>query len=243
MSNGPVAEAQHNQKHQFNNLITKTSKVSGLRCGNRSFDDMEELKGFAQTLLQCRIIGIRFWYGSYSPTMVINGIQVTYKNLDNWKVFKTTERYSYQLLQHGYHDIKFGPNELIQDVKARTGQAVDQLNFFTNKKRIISKGGKGGDINPFTVDEGRVIIGTYGATGACLQHIGFYTAPLREVRYWQKRSYILMKASVRKNKAIQDQIKKKVKDGLVARDVLAEATFVLLVSKGDQIFAQVMRFL
>jgi len=169
------------------------------------------------------------------PTHVVNGIQLTYKNLDNGKSFETTQRFGdHQLI--GYQDFYLSENEHIIKAEFRTGDTIDQLKFYTNKQRVISKGGNTGHPWPCSF-EGKAVVGTFGGFGGHLHNIGFYVAPMEEIRFSKRKPYLLIRAWLQKHKESKDIIKDKKK-----RAYWSEIAFLLLVLEGKQLFVQVMRF-
>lgn len=229
---------------QFDYSVIRTQACSARGESTRYFDDFEDLKQKvnAKTMLQYRILNIHFWTVRFASE-VVKDIQVTYQNIDNWTIITTSKKYGWHSLFLNQAVFQFNHNELILDAQLRTGDSVDQLKFMTSKSRTITVGGEGGDLDSFEIGEGNVIIGTHGSICDNLQSIGFYVAPLREVKYWQKRAYILMKAELTRSKEIQEDMQKVIENNHNNKTFLAEIAFAMLVLKGDQVFARVMRFI
>ena len=112
------------------------------------FDDLKEFQQVNENILEWQIKRLRFWYGN-DATQVINGVQVTFRNLNTWKEFKTTQRYGHHALNSYPKDVRFDHNKIIQKVEAHVGDVVDQLRVYTNKQRTIIQGGAGGNPSPF----------------------------------------------------------------------------------------------
>lgn len=220
--------------------LSKTPLITTNKRASNMFDDLEEFEQINENILDWQIKEFRFWYGNYA-TRVINGVQVTYRNLKTWEEFKTTKKYGYHALNHHPQDVYLDQNEIIHKVEAQVGDVVDQLKFHTNKKLTILQGGAGGSLSPFSIEEGLGIVGLYGGTGDCLQRLGFYVAPISELKYGQKRPYLLLKANILRKGDIQNTLLQ-LMDREDKKNVSAETAFVLLATQGTQIFAQVMKF-
>jgi len=249
----------------FNSCIEKSPQLGAQHGDTKKFDDLDELKNFASSPLECRIIKIRLYHGSLMPTGVVNGIQLVYKNLDNGKVYETTKRFgTHQFI--GDTVFELSPEELIVNAKVRSGQIVDYLEFQTNLNRIIAKGGRGGSERPYPFN-GKVVVGMHGGYGGHLHNIGFYLAPREELNYWKKRPYILIKKKLEQNKDILYQYVSDLQEGknpsknssgigglvmsllpgghaskLKKSKNTPEIALALLILQGDQTFRLVMSF-
>jgi len=228
-----------------NTEILKVNPIGRCHNDTKAFNDLNEIQNFAKSLLQCRIIKIRLWYGNHMPGGVVNGIQLTYKNLDNGKIYETSKRYGDHQLQ-GYMDYDLEDDEYITKVDVRSGGIVDQLTFYTNKDRMIRKGGPGGDFAECNV-EGKVIVGTHGGFGGHLHNIGFYLASVHDFQYWRRKPYVEMRAWFKKNKNIKTKMDDNFRGEMESRKrkkgSLAEYAFFILLDFGSPIFAKVILYI
>jgi len=220
--------------------IIKLPSLGSNHRDTQYFDDAKELQSFAESPFQCRIVKLRLWYGKHTPTGVVNGIQLTYKNIENNTLYETKKRYGDHQLT-GYHDYILGENEYLKDVEIKAGAVIDKICFLTNKKRVISEGGEGGSSTTYKSD---VIIGTHGGFGGHLHNIGFYVAPIEEYRYWKRRSYLQMRTQLRKNKDIANIIVNSVRGSDYDPKNISEMAFAYLaIKEGGQIFIKVMLYI
>ncbi|RZK65022.1 MAG: hypothetical protein EOO85_28905 [Pedobacter sp.] len=151
------------EKLTSNSCIERSRGLGTRHHDTKSFDDLEELQNFATSLLECRIIKIRLYYGRLIPTGVVNGIQLVYQNLDNGDIYETTKRFgTHQLIEDTVYDLD--PGEFIEKIKVRSGNIIDYRELRTSENRIISKGGKTGTDRPYSF-EGKVVIGMHGGYG------------------------------------------------------------------------------
>jgi len=221
----------------LNACIEKSSYLGAQHRDTKMFDDLDELRNFASSLLECRIISIRLYHGSLMPTGVVNGIQLVYKNLDNGKIYETTKRFgTHQFIGDTIYELF--PEEFLIDVKVRSGDVIDYLGFQTSRNRLIAKGGKTGSERPFSFN-GKVVVGMHGGYGGHLHNIGFYLAPKEEVKYWKRRPYILIKKKLEQNK---DALDKFIRENQSKKD-LAEIAFALLLLQDNQTFRLIMSFI
>jgi len=228
-------------KMKLDSCIEKSPALGNHHRDTKNFDDFEELKDFAISLMECRIIKIRLYYGSLMPTGVVNGIQLVYQNLDSGKVHETTKRYgNHQFIGDTVYEL--GPEEFIENIKVRSGGVIDYLELGTTKNRIIAKGGKGGGSDRPYSFKGRIVVGTHGGYGGHLHNIGFYVAPKEQVKYWSKRPYILLKEKLEKNKDTLCQYISDAQKQNTKKKDLAELAFALLMFQGDQTFRFIMSF-
>ena len=223
-------------------FISNTPKIGKRHPDTANFNDIEELHEFTDSLMECRIINIRLHYGRFTPETVVNGIQVTYQNIDNGKIFETTERYGGH--QHvGYKDFALDNGELIEFAQAKPGGTViDQLVLKTNKGKIIEEGGGNDENYVYDLKEG-FIVGMFGGWGGHLHHIGFFVAPKNEVRYSKRKAYLLMRASLLKNKEIKDEVHKKLKSEDIELSVAERAFLILATWMDRQTFIYTLKFI
>jgi len=228
-------------KMKLDSCIQKSPALGAHHGDTKSFDDLQELKDFATSLMECRIIKIRLYHGSLMPTGVVNGIQLVYQSLDSGKIYETTKRYgTHQFIGDTVYEL--GPEEFIEYIKVRSGGVIDYLEFGTSKNRIIAKGGKGGGDRPYSL-EGKVVVGTFGGYGGHLHNIGLYVAPKEQVKYWSKRPYILLKEKLEKNKDVLSQYIGDAQKQKNKKKDLAELAFALLTFQGDQTFRFIISFI
>jgi hypothetical protein len=154
--------------------VKKTQFIGSNRWNdNIHFDDLKEVPN----LLRYRIEKIEIWTSTnFSPTTEINGLQITYRELNTNEIFVTNLRKGGIGLENsmGSDVILLDRAEYIEDISIRSGWVVDNLTFKTSNSQIHSFGGKGGDFRAFNELKDQVVIGTFGVYGTHLYSIGFY---------------------------------------------------------------------
>ena len=94
-------------------------------------------------------------------------------------------------------------------------------------------------------EEDRVIVGIYGDFKGELGGLGFYSATRKDLAYWKRRTYILMKAMYKKEEKVRDEVEKvleKVKLGESEVD-MGVVAFGMLLKESQMVFRIVMTYL
>ena len=205
----------------------------------RRFDDAQELSGFADSLLDCRIINFRIYHRTSRFGLMVNDIQITYKNVVTGQIYQTREGKvdldpfvcSRLILAHG---------ESIKYVEITN----DQYLQVCTDKGYTSSVGHPGETKPdvFAIGDNNVVIGAYGL-GDGIRGLGFYVVPKRELRYWRK-PYILMKAWLARNKDVRDQLEKDRQEGKMMQLSLAAQAFFIVATLMDwQTYKYILKYI
>jgi hypothetical protein len=160
--------------------VNKTQLIGSNRWDdNVEFDDFKEVPN----LLKYRIEKIEMWKSTkFSSTTEINGIQITYREINTNEIFVTNLRKGQlgESYSKGSEVILLDRAEYIKDVTIRSGWVVDNLTFSTSKSQSKTFGGNGGDFRTFNELKDQVVIGTYGVYGTNLYSIGFYSISIED---------------------------------------------------------------
>jgi len=188
-------------------FVEKTPSIGGSDYQDvANFDDMNFATGEKTNLLQLKITDIKFWYGEAEAEneIVLNGIQITYKNLVDGKSIKTEARYGENNLK-GSQDFHLNDDEYLDKLTLRAKHYVHRVELYTTLGRSFKIGGEDGDI--YCLDFGKdnhMIVGTLGGYGKHLYNLGVYHAKLTDINYYRRREYILMRESLQSGKLSQD---------------------------------------
>ena len=167
-----------------NNKILSSETLANVYKDTVFFDDKKLLKN----LFNYKLHKIKWWYGTFVPTLVLNGLQLTYKHLLTGELISTENRFgSHQLI--GSKEIELDNNEYLTDFKMHSGYLIDLIEFTTNKGKTICCGGTGGAITykGLPGNEKKVILGTFGGYGGHLHNFGVYYLDHNEFSFIMKK--------------------------------------------------------
>jgi len=95
--------------------------------------------------------------------------------------------------------------EYLDGLTMRSGVLIDNLEFSTTSGRVIRVGGEGGGqavVKFENSKEENIVIGTFGGFGGHLHNFGLIYANLRDIEYYKRRPYILMREAIRRKKTV-----------------------------------------
>ena len=211
-------------------------QITGVRDG--VFDDATELYGFANSLLDCRIISFRIHYGGCGFGLMANDIQITYKNIVTGQTFQTKERKG-GFNPLGYSTITLADGEFIVHAETANGQ---YLKVRTDKGNYKFVGGPDESTPSVFAIGDNVVVGAY-SSGYGISGLGFYIAPRSELKYW-RRPYILMKTWLAKNKDIRDQLEQERQEGKMQQlSLAAQAFFITATLMDGQIYKHILKYI
>ncbi len=188
----------------YYNHITKSNLYGPDYEDTIPFSDMT-----IKSLKYYKIHKIRFWYGSYLPSYVANGIQLTFLNLLDGTSFVTEERFgNHQLI--GFQDFELKKNEYIIEAKMSVSHICSQIYFQTNLGTVISIGGGNGEKYEFNVPKGNVVIGTFGGYGGHIHNFGVYSIKVQNLLFARRETYIRVFRKLREKENLSEEINKKL---------------------------------
>ena len=202
-------------------LITKHKCI-----GSNKIDPIKELQGFADCLLDCRIIEIKVFSARVVPRFyfydlhdeVLTGVEVTYKNIMTGVEKKIgrialtpgskigEDVYVYQGLGNANDILEARISESVND------KSIHTIGFKTKTEEIEPIGRRFRGFNELEEHifdfnkEDRVIVGICGDFEGEVHGLGFYSASRKDLAYWKRRTYILMKAMYKKNEKVRDEV-------------------------------------
>ena len=190
----------------FYNKITKSNLNGPDYDDTIPFSDMT-----IKNLKYYKIQKIRFWYGSYEPSLVVNGIQLSFINLLDGSLLVTEERFgNHQLI--GFQDFELKKKEYIIAAKMSVTHICSQIYFETNLGTVISTGGGKGEKYEFEVPKGNVVIGTFGGYGGHIHNFGVYSINVQNLLLARRETYIRVLRKFREKVNLNEEIKKKLQN-------------------------------
>jgi len=222
--------------------IKKSMKSGPTHSDTILFDDLKLLNDQNIDILNTKIVKIKFWHGTLMPSGVVNGIQLTFKDLDTGKMITTEPRYGSHQLK-GTSEYTLEEREHITKAVFSAGGVMDRVEFHTNKGKVIRQGGIGGTPQVFDVgNEGNYeVVGVFGGYGGHIHNLGIYYAESREIVYAKRKSFIMLKEHLKNHKLQLDN------DEFLAKRQNTEYrgcfAFVLCTRMSTQIFHKVLTYL
>jgi hypothetical protein len=147
---------------------------------SKHFNDKEFL---GDNYLQYKITKIKIWSGKKDNKEIINGIQVTYKNILNGKEISPGEYKGDEGLEK-VDEFVVPQSEYLTKYHVRIDTEVTQIGFETNKahKILIGSTTAGEDKIISSNSEDNIIVTLYGCYNNCLQSCG--------IGYVKKKDYM-----------------------------------------------------
>ena len=234
-----VAPAEQSKIIELEPCIAQVSVRNEPSGQVRRFDDAQELYGFANSLLGCRITRLRIFYSISGLGLMANDIQITYKNVATGEIFEIKGSKG-DFNSFSSSTITLADGEFIEYAETANGQ---YLKVRTNKGKINFVGHLGKSTPDVFAIGDNVVVGAYGS-GYGVSGLGFYIAPRSEVSYHWRRPYILMKAWLAKNKEIIDQLEQDRQEGKMKQLSLAAQTFFIVATLMDkQTYRYILKYI